>query len=80
MVQGSRGLAVITVVFAATAGMAGWAEAQPGVALMICPEADAAVLLPAAVLLVAGTGRLLVVGARRLVPPIRRPGRRTHVA
>lgn len=69
----SRGLAVITVVYAATAGLAGWSAAQPGVALGYSPDADPAMLLPAAVLLIAGIGLLLAAAVRRLLPP---PGAR----
>jgi hypothetical protein len=67
----SRGLAVITVVYAATAGLAGWAAAWPGIELGFSAGVAPAVLLPAAVLLTAGTGLLLAAA-------VRRPGPRAH--
>jgi hypothetical protein len=65
----SRGLAVITVVYAATAGLTGWAAASPGIELGYSADAAPAVLLPAAVLLVAGIGLLLAAAVRRPLPP-----------
>jgi hypothetical protein len=74
----SRGLAVITVVYAATAALAGWAAAPPGAALGYSSGADPAVLLPAIVLLAAGIGLLLAAAVRRpLPPPGTRAGART---
>ncbi|HEX3491481.1 MAG TPA: hypothetical protein VHU92_19185 [Streptosporangiaceae bacterium] len=58
---------------AATAGFAGLAEDQPGLALLAYPGASQAVLVPAGVLLVAGLGGLLVAAGRRPLPPAR-PG------
>lgn len=71
----SRGLAVITVIYAATAGLAGWAAAQPGIELGYAPDADPAVLLPAAVLLTAGISLLLAAAVRRPLPPPAAPAR-----
>jgi hypothetical protein len=71
----SWGLAAITVVYAAIAGLAGWAAAAPGIELGYSADAAPAVLLPAAVLLVAGTGLLLAAAVRR---PLRPPGARAR--
>jgi hypothetical protein len=75
----SRGLAVITAAYAATAGLAGWAGAPPGIELAYSPDAGPAVLLPAAVLLIADTGLLLAVGTRRPLPPPVALGPRKHL-
>jgi len=63
----SRGLAIITVAYAVTAGLAAWAGAQPELASPFYPYGSPAVLLPAAVLLAAGAGYLLT-AARRPLP------------
>jgi phage tail protein X len=73
----SRGLAIITAVYAATAGLAAWDAAQPALALGYYPDADPAVLLPAAVLLIAGAGFLLAAARRPLRPPAARVGAHT---
>jgi hypothetical protein len=63
-------LTVTTVVYALAVGLAGWADLQQGVVILpaFYPYGDTTVLLPAAVLLLAGLGSLVAEGARRLRP------------
>jgi hypothetical protein len=56
----SRALAVVTVVYTAAVCFAGWHELrQPVILPLFYPSGDRAVMLPAAVLLLAGLGTLL---------------------
>jgi hypothetical protein len=64
----SRGLAVITAIYAAAVCLTGWLNLQQAQGLILpafYPSGDPAVLLPAAVLLLAGLGTLLTTGLRQ---------------
>lgn len=70
----SRVLAVITVLYAAAVCLSGWVDVQQSQRLVMFssyPYADPAVLLPAAVLLLAGLGAALA-GRLRALPARRR--------
>jgi lipopolysaccharide export LptBFGC system permease protein LptF len=62
----SRALAVITAVYTVAVCLTGWSDLQQGFILSPFPFAGPAVLLPAAVLLLAGLGALLAGGLREL--------------
>ena len=62
----SRALGVMTAVYFAAVGLAGWLGLQQSSMLPLIPCADPGVGLPAAVLLLSGLGTLLVAGLRGL--------------
>jgi hypothetical protein len=73
----SRALAVITVIYTAAVCLTGWLNLQQAQALILpafYPSGDPAVLLPAAVLLLAGLGTVLTTGLRKPRARIPRAG------
>jgi hypothetical protein len=74
-VSRSRALAVITLIYTAAVCLAGWLDLRRAIGLPSYPYADPAVLLPAAVLLLAGLGAVTLAGLRALRSTRRtRPG------
>ena len=63
----SRTLAIVTAVYTAAVCLAGWHDLrQPVLLPVFFPSGDRAVLLPAAVLLLAGLGTMLAAARRKL--------------
>lgn len=77
----SRALAVITASYAIAVCVAGWLEFQRASVLDLAfPSGDTPVRLPAAILLLAGSGAMLMAGLRTLrVRLAARPGRETSL-